>query len=134
MAEYYPWIKTAHVWAVLLSGSLFFLRGLAVLLSAAHANHALIRYTSYAIDTALFTAAMMLLVILHLDPLTTPWLAVKLGLLPAYVVLGSLALRRAPTRRAKLLCFSAALICYGLMFGIARAHHPLGWLRWFGWI
>jgi uncharacterized membrane protein SirB2 len=49
------------------------------------------------------------------------------------VLLGWMALHRARARGARLFFFAAALIAYLSMFSIARAHHPLGWLRgWFG--
>jgi len=41
-------------------------------------------------------------------------------------VLGSIALRRGRTRRARIVAFVAALLTVGLIVGIARAHHPLG--------
>jgi uncharacterized membrane protein SirB2 len=59
-------------------------------------------------------------------------LTVELVLLVGYITLGSFALKRAPTRRAKLACYVAALVLFGLVVGIARAHHPLGWLL--GWV
>lgn len=130
MIEFYPAIRQLHIALAVGTGALFALRGLLVLTGrAALANHAAVRYLSYTIDTALLTAALMLLSVLRLSPLQTPWLAAKITLLLAYVVLGSLALRRAPTAQARRLCFIGALACYGLMFGIARAHDPLGWLR-----
>lgn len=46
-----------------------------------------------------------------------------------YVVLGSYALKRAATKHARIGCFIAALLVYAIMFGIATAHHPLGWQR-----
>jgi uncharacterized membrane protein SirB2 len=58
------------------------------------------------------------------------WLTFKLALLLAYVVLGSMALKRARTPLARALFFVAALVVYTAMLGIARAHHPLGWLAW----
>ena len=56
------------------------------------------------------------------------WLATKLLLLVAYVVLGSFALKRGRTPRARQVFFAAATLIYVVMFGIARTHHPLGWL------
>jgi len=43
-----------------------------------------------------------------------------------YIVLGTLALKRARTTRMRLLCFVAAVLCFGFMLTVARAHHPLG--------
>lgn len=128
MIEFYPQIKSAHVWLILLSGGLFALRGLLVLLGQRWAMHAALRYLSYSIDSALLTAAMMLLVILKLNPFLTPWLACKLVLLVLYVILGSLALKRAATARGRALAYFVAVLCFVTIYGIARAHHPLGWL------
>lgn len=130
MLEFYPQIKALHVWLVLTSGSLFALRGLLVLGGKPLGNHAALRFLSYGIDTALLAAAFMLMTMLHLYPIAQDWLTLKVLLLVVYVLLGVQALRRARTTRARLGWYLAALATYALMFGIARAHHPLGWLRW----
>lgn len=132
MIEYYLQIKQAHIGLVLLSGGLFALRALLSLAGVRHADADPVRWLSWTIDTGLLTAALMLLVVLKLNPFTTPWLAVKLCLLVAYVVLGTLALRRGRSRPARLGWTVAALACFGLMWSIARAHHPLGLLQ--GWL
>jgi uncharacterized membrane protein SirB2 len=130
MLEFYPEVRLLHIALAIATGLLFAARGMLVQFGQPSvANHAVVRYLSYTIDTALLTTALMLLTMLRLSPLETGWLAAKIALLVVYVVLGSLALRRAPTARAKRLCFVGALTSYGLMLGIARAHDPLGWLR-----
>jgi uncharacterized membrane protein SirB2 len=126
MIEFYPQIKNVHVLTVLLSGGLFALRGLGVLLGARWPNAAPVRWLSYTIDTTLLTAALMLLTILPGAMFANGWLAVKLTLLVAYVVLGVMALRRARTRAARAGFYVAALVTYAYMIGVARAHHPLG--------
>lgn len=133
MMVFYPQIKLVHIAAVACSGSLFFLRG--ALVQAGKSTWAMmapLRYLSYGIDTVLLTAAFMLLTILPGAMFANGWLATKLVLLVAYIVLGSLALRRGRTPRARQGCFAAATVTYVAMFGIARAHHPLGWLS--GWL
>lgn len=129
MLQHYLQIKQAHVALILISGGLFAARGLAVLAGLRWAMAAPIRYVSYGIDSALLASALLLLVILELNPLIVPWLAVKLTLLVMYVVLGSLALKRARQRRDKLLAYLAALACYAFMYTVARTHHPLGALQ-----
>ena len=74
-----------------------------------------LRYLSYSIDSALLTAALMLLVVLKLNPFTTGWLLTKLVLLVIYIVLGTLALKRAPTPRARWICYFAALAVFALV-------------------
>lgn len=134
MGEFYTEIKGAHVWLVMLSGALFALRGLLHFLHAPGRLQRGLRWLSYGIDTGLLTAALMLATMLHMDPFTHHWLGLKILLLLVYIVLGSLALKRARGRRAQWVCFVAALAVYAIMFGIARAHHPWGWLRWYGWV
>jgi uncharacterized membrane protein SirB2 len=133
MFEFYPQIKWVHIACVLASGLLFALRGLLVQLE--HANVAQwtpLRLLSYSIDTTLLTAALMLLSILPGAMFANGWLTTKLILLVAYVVLGTLALKRGRTPRMRQFCYVAALTTYVFMLGIARMHHPLGWLH--GWL
>ena len=89
MIEFYPQIKLVHVSAVIASGTLFLLRGLAVQLGSTRAMAAPLRYLSYTIDTVLLTAAMMLSSILRVYPFVHGWLTVKVVLLVVYVVLGT---------------------------------------------
>ena len=129
LADFYPLIKASHVGLVMLSGGLFAGRGVGVLLGATMPMSPLVRRCSEVIDTALLVAAVLLLVTLQLNPFATPWLLAKLVLLVAYIVCGSLALRRAPTQAGKALAFAAALLCFVMMFTIATTHDPLGFLR-----
>lgn len=127
--EVYPWLRAAHIGLVLLSGSVFALRGLAVLAGARWAMARPLRLCSVAIDSALLAAALGLLWALAINPFGLPWLATKLTLLPLYIVLGSLALKRARSRRARAWSYVAALLCFGFMIAVARSRHPLGGLQ-----
>ena len=130
MLEYYLQVKWVHVAAVLCSGSLFLLRGALVQFGGARwAMAAPLRYGSYAIDTVLLTAALMLLTMLPHAMFANGWLLAKLGLLLGYVLLGSFALRRGRTAGMRRACFVAALVVFGCMLTVARTHHPLGPLR-----
>jgi uncharacterized membrane protein SirB2 len=129
MLAFYPQIKAVRVAAVLLSGLLFVTRGLLVQAGWQRwAMSGMVRYASYSIDTVLLAAALALVTILPGALFANHWLTLKLALLVVYVVAGSLALKRARTPRARTLFFIAALAVYAIMLGIARAHHPLGWL------
>ncbi len=127
MIEFYAEVKWVHVASVLASGLLFALRGLLVLAGRQRiAMWAPLRYLSYAIDSALLTAALMLSTMLQQVPFVDHWLTVKVVLLVLYIVLGSLALKRASTRRAKAMFYVAALLTFACIIAVARAHHPLG--------
>lgn len=124
--EFYPQIKWVHVAAVIASGSLFAVRGALVLVGREWAMAAPLRYLSYTIDTILLTAALMLATILHQYPFVHSWLTAKVVLLVVYIVLGSYALKRGRTQRVRLVAWLSALVVYGFIISIARAHHPLG--------
>lgn len=133
MFEFYPQIKWVHIACVLASGSLFALRGLLVQLGRASAAQATpLRLLGYSIDTTLLTAALMLLTILPGAMFANGWLTTKLVLLVLYVVLGTLALKRGRTPHTRQWCYATALVTYVFMLGVARMHHPLGWLH--GWL
>ncbi len=89
-------------------------------------NHAALRYLSYAIDTTLLTAALMLVTILHQYPFVQAWLTVKVLLLVVYIVLGTIALKRGRTRAMQVTCYFAALAVYLFIVSVAIAHHPWG--------
>jgi len=126
MLQFYPQIKFVHVLCVILSGSLFFVRGLLMLADSRMADHATLRYLSYAIDTTLLTAALMLVTILHQYPFVQAWLTAKVLLLVVYIVLGVFALRRGRTRALRALCFLAALAVFLFIVSIAHWHDARG--------
>ena len=128
MIEFYPQIKQFHIFIALLSGSLFAVRGAFALGGARWPRALPVKWLSYAIDTSLLTAAMMLLTILPWAMFANGWLITKVVLIVAYVVLGVLAMRPQRTRRARALYYAAALLAFAAIYGIARAHHPLAWL------
>ena len=126
VAALYPWLKPLHITLVTLSVSLFAVRGLGVLAGQAWPMAGWARGLAPVVDSLLLLAGGTLWWLLQLNPTQQHWLLAKLVLLIVYIVLGTLALKRAPTRAAKALCFALALAVVGFMVGIALAHHPLG--------
>jgi uncharacterized membrane protein SirB2 len=116
---------------VVLSGSLFALRGLMMMRGSPYANHPTLRRCSYVIDTTLLGAAVILATVLQQYPFVQAWLTVKVVLLVVYIALGVLALRRGRTRRSRTAFLVAALLVYGFIVSVAMTHDPLGFLRWF---
>ena len=116
--------------AVLCSGGLFLLRAIGVQLEQRWAMSAPVRYLSYSVDTVLLTTAFMLMTLLQQYPGAQPWLTVKVTLVVVYIVLGSFALKRAKTRRARFVSAIAAALVYGLIVSVALTHHPLGAVLW----
>jgi len=126
-------IKHVHILLALLSGAIFALRGAFALAGARWPQALPVKWLSYAVDTSLLTAALMLLTILPWAMFANGWLLAKIALIVAYVVLGVFAMRPARTRRTRPICYLAALLVFANVYGIARMHHPLGWLApWLG--
>lgn len=130
MLEFYPQIKHVHIAAALLSGSLFALRGGFSLGGARWPMAPPVRWASYAIDTTLLTAALMLLTILPHGVFANGWLAVKITLIVTYIAFGILTMGRAKGRQAKALCYAAALLAFFAIYSTARAHSPVGVFTW----
>jgi uncharacterized membrane protein SirB2 len=128
-AAWYPLLKSLHVALVTLSGALFALRGAGVLACARWPMDKGVRTASVVIDTLLLLSGVTLWTMLHLDPLRDAWLGVKLLLLLLYIVLGSLALKRARTPVLRAVFLLAAIVVFATMVGVALTHDPLGFWR-----
>lgn len=126
LALYYEDIKWLHIACVALSGSLFVSRGFLMMGNSVHANTKFLARSSYVIDSALLTAAILLTVIIRQYPLRQAWLTVKVALLVIYIFLGIWALRRGKTRRQRIGCFIAAVLVYGFIISVAVTHDPRG--------
>jgi uncharacterized membrane protein SirB2 len=116
---------------VVLSGTLFALRGAGVLAGARWPLHKALRIGSVVIDTLLLSAGVTLWALLPLNPLREQWLGAKLALLVLYIFLGSWALKRAGTTAARAAFLIAALTVFATMVSIGWTRHPLGMWRWF---
>ena len=128
MIEFYPQIKYVHILLAMLSGTLFAVRGGFALAGMRWPQALPVKWLSYTIDTCLLTAALMLLTILPWAMFANGWLLTKIVLIVVYVVLGVFAMRPGRRQRTRALCYAVALLVFATIYGIARAHHPRGWL------
>lgn len=128
MLEFYPQIKSIHIWLISASGALFALRGSCTLAGMRWPRDAWVRYASYGIDTALLTSAAMLYTMLPRAIFANHWLSVKLVLVAVYIALGISAMRARLPRGRRAMLYASALVVFATIVGIARMHQPLGWL------
>ena len=126
MSEYYFTLRSVHIACAVLTISLFAVRGMLMLAESPLLAHRALRWTPIAVDTVLLTTALMLMGIIHQYPFTTPWLTAKIGLLVAYMVLGSIALRYGRTKRMRMAALLGALATVAFLVTVARTHQPLG--------
>lgn len=126
MTAYYLALRNMHIACAILTIALFLLRGGLMLADSSWQRNVVLRYLPHAVDTVLLTTALMLTTVIHQYPFAVDWLTAKVVLLVAYIVLGSIALKRGRTRTIRVTAFVAALATVGFLVTVARAHHPLG--------
>lgn len=128
MIELYPEIRTAHIWAISLSGIVMALRYLGAVTGGRWQLHIVPRAIAWTVDGTVLTAAAMLLTILPKELYANGWLVTKLVFVVTYFALGyyGLAARHGRARHAVFGLGTA--LCFGAAYSIARAHDPLGWL------
>ena len=130
LAPHFSQILAVHVGAVALSGCVFCVRGLLRIAGKPAANHPALRVASIAIDTTLLAAAVLLTLIVHRYPFVNAWLTAKVLLLTLYIALGSVALKRARTRSARIAALLAAWTAFAFIIDVAVTRDPCAWLRW----
>lgn len=126
----YLTLKNLHMGLAYLSVGGFALRGIWMLLESPWLDKKVVRILPHVIDTLLLLAAVGLVVILEQYPFVHSWLTAKIFGLVAYVVLGTVALKRGPTRAIRAVAFVLALLTFAWMVSVARSKDPLGFLGW----
>ena len=128
MIEFYLPLRHLHIGCAVLSIGLFALRGALMLADSPWQGNVVLRYLPHVVDTVLLTSALMLTTVIRQYPFSTGWLTAKVVLLVAYILLGSIALRRGRTKPVRVAALIGALLAVGYLVTVARAHHPLGLL------
>lgn len=125
MAGWYFAIKHIHVGSVVLSFSLFFLRGLWMVAGSPLLQRRWVKIVPHIIDTILLASAIWLTLIIHQYPLANDWLTAKVVGLLVYIGLGMVALRRGKTRKARIMAWTGALLAFGYIVAVALSRDPL---------
>lgn len=120
----YAEVKAVHILCAAASFALFAVRGLVALRGNAMPASRLWRALPHLVDTLLLACGVWLLLLLRLNPVSTPWLRTKLLCVLAYIVLGVLALRGPRHWRPWL--FAAALSVFVFIVSVAFTHDPRG--------
>lgn len=121
----YATVKLIHQSAVALSIGGFVLRGVASLMGARWVSGRAAKTVPHVVDTGLLASAVTLAAWLHLNPLTTPWLAAKIVALLVYIGLGIVALK--PSRPAPQRCLAmlAAFATLAYIVSVAITKNPV---------
>lgn len=122
----YLLVKHLHVAFVAVSGLGFFLRGLLMMRGSALLRAPLVRVLPHIVDTGLLATAIALAVTSRQYPLAQDWLTAKVIGLLAYIVLGTVALRRGRIRGARIAAWLAALAVFGYIVSVALTRNAYG--------
>ena len=128
----YAALKMVHVAAAILTISGFALRGFWMLTESPNLNLRAVKIVPHVVDSVFLLSGIGLIWLLHLPVLSQPWLMAKLIALVAYVLLGTVALRRGKTKRARTIAFVFAICTFAYIAGTAMTKSMGSWLSLVG--
>lgn len=117
-------LKHLHVTCVVLSGFGFAVRGFWMLCNSPWLSHRLTRRLPHVVDTLLLASALSLAWMSGQYPFVFDWLTAKFFGLLAYIVFGSLALKRGRTRAIRVQSLLLAGLAYGYIVSVALTRQP----------
>lgn len=124
----YAAFKHIHLLTVALSLGLFTLRGVWMLLDSDKLQKRWVKIVPHIIDTLLLVSAIGLMLQIQQYPFSDGWLTAKLLGLIAYIVIGTIALKRGKTKGTRVIALVAAFGVIAYIVGVAIRHNALSWL------
>ncbi len=118
-------LKHLHVTCVVLSGLGFSLRGWWMLNDSPRLKTRLARVAPHVIDSVLLGSALVMAWQSSQYPFAQGWLTAKFFGLLAYILCGTMALKRARTRGRRVVFLALALLAYAYIVGVALTRSPL---------
>lgn len=120
-------LKNVHVSLAILSISGFLLRAYWMSQDSPKLKQRVVRVLPHVVDAAFLVSGIGLVLSLQLQLMQSPWLVAKLAALVAYVVLGSIALKRGRTLRIRLIALVFAVLSFAYIVGVAISKSPASW-------
>ena len=122
-------LKHLHVTCVVLSGLGFSLRGWWMLTGSPLLQARLARIVPHVVDTLLLGSALVMAWQSGQYPFAQNWLTAKFFGLLAYILCGTMALKRGRTPRQRLVFLVLALAAFAYIVSVALARSPLPYPR-----
>lgn len=128
MVPTYTLLKYLHVACVVLSGAGFVLRGIWMMQGALILSRRWVRVVPHVVDTVLLGSAIALAVMSEQYPLVHGWLTAKVFGLIAYIILGTIALKRGRVATIRITAFCGALLVFAYIVAVAltKSVQPFG--------
>ena len=118
-------LKYLHVASVVLSGLGFSLRGWWMLNDSPQLKTRLARVVPHVIDSVLLGSALLMAWQSSQYPFAQGWLTAKFFGLLAYILCGTMALKRARTKSRRVVFLVLALLAYAYIVNVALTRNPL---------
>lgn len=118
-------IKHIHLSCVALSISFFITRGIWMLRESPKLQQRWVKIAPHIIDTLLLCSALTLAWMSNQWPFEQPWLTAKVLGLIAYILLGTIALKRGKTRQVRLAAWLIALVVAVYIITVAITRNPI---------
>lgn len=121
-------LKTVHVVAAMATICGFLLRGYWMLTESDRLQLPATRIVPHIVDTVFLLSAVAMVWMLQLNPFTQPWLVAKFTGLVAYILLGTVALKRGKTLHTRLIALVGAVSVFAYIAGVAFTKSPFSWI------
>ena len=121
----YLLLKMIHVSSVVISYSLFFLRGIWLMQDSNNLRQRWVKVLPHVIDTILLTSAIALAVLIQQDPLNNAWLTAKVIGLLIYILLGMIAIRFGKKKKTRIAAWIGAQCVFIYIVLVALSKNPL---------
>lgn len=124
----YNFVKHMHMGMAYLSITLFIFRSILSVRESALLQHKLLKILPHVIDTFLLLFAGHLMMTIQQYPFVDGWLTAKLIALIAYILVGTIAIKRGKTATIRLWASIGSVAIFAYIFGVAKSHSVMSWL------
>jgi uncharacterized membrane protein SirB2 len=124
----YVILKYLHTVAAAATISGFLLRGYWMLTESDKLQNRAVRVVPHVVDTAFLLSGIAMVWMLDLNPFTQPWLIAKFTGLIAYILLGTIAIKRGGTLQIRMIALVGALSVFAYIAGVAFTKSPFSWI------
>ena len=104
------------------------MRGMWMMRGSALLNTRWVKIVPHVVDTALLASAVAMAVMIRQYPFVAPWVTAKVLALIAYIMLGTIALKRGKSRRVRIAAWIAAQMVFFYIVAVALTRSPLPWV------
>lgn len=118
----YVALKHLHLTTVAITITLFLFRSALMLWWPKGLHWRWVRIVPHVNDTILLLSGISLTLVIGQYPFVQSWLTAKLFALLAYILLGSIAIKRGRSRLVRIQALCAALVSLGYLVAVARTH------------